>query len=304
MKVKYFLKTNSVKENVNLSFQNKIKKPVEPVIILLISIIAIIIGLNLNFVSLKEFGIIFLAYKGVQIKEALYLFGISSFSSLISIIIYCFGNNRKYINLARNITIFGVISGLISSILIFNGFYFGDNKTVVIQKLQYNNFTLIQAKSLVDSLSPDIGFLIAFVGLLLMILGAYIINNTKFEYFGLPKKSVNYPDLFKFDNEESITIENLEIFWICPNDFARLISNESRLVPNPVFTLTRERLDYDLDNAVSMKKIPNDILPFVRRLSLILFKKSKKFEIKLTSTICPVCKRQFISPELSDWKKN
>ena len=82
------------------------------------------------------------------------------------------------------------------------------------------------------------------------------------------------------------------------------MSNESRLVPNPMFTLTRERLDYDLDNAVSMKKISNDILPFVKNLSVILFKKSEKFEIKLISTICPMCKRQFISPELSEWKKN
>ena len=82
------------------------KKPREPIIVLLISSIIIIIGLNLNFVSLKVYGFSFFAYKGYQLQYSLFLFIISFFLSLFACSVYYFAKSRKFVNLISNFLLF------------------------------------------------------------------------------------------------------------------------------------------------------------------------------------------------------
>ena len=84
------------------------RKPIEPIVVLIGAIIAFIIGLNLNFVSLRFLGFTILGYTGLEIIESFVLFGISTLITVFALLLYKFGENRKAIVLSRNLTIIGI----------------------------------------------------------------------------------------------------------------------------------------------------------------------------------------------------
>ena len=274
------------------------KKPREPIIVLFISSITIIIGLNLNFISLKVFGYSFFAYKGYQLQYSLFLFSFSFFLSLFACSVYFFGKNQKFINLSRDIAIIGILPGMLDIMLIFTGNI--SNRNMIISQIQkYNNVTISQANYLVNSLTPDIGLAISFSGLFLMLIGAYLVNNTKLYVLEENDNSIVFPDISKLD----LSKEKLALLWYCPKDNNRLISNENRLVPNPEFIVSFERLENNLENAIAMKMLTKENLPYAKELAIFLLEKSKRTEIYLVSTICSVCNKKYISPRLSDWNE-
>ena len=280
------------------------KKPLEPVIVLIGALILFIVGLNYDFVSLRfnflgqSFKIVH--YTGYQIQEAWISYSISSVFVISAIFIYYFGNSKNSRVYARNLLI-GVIPGLIGSLLIYTNHSQAKELAVNYILALSTEFTKNDANQLANMMTPDLGFGIAFIGLVLMGISAYMMGVSKFSYAGLTKEAALYPDLKNFELTDEITMDSLKALWYCPNDNTKLMGIANRTIPNPNFRVSEDRLDANIDNAVAMRKISSDLVPYAKSLASVLLKKSKHPEIELVSTQCSVCRQHFISPQLSDW---
>ncbi|MHA1983831.1 MAG: hypothetical protein ACW967_05720 [Candidatus Hodarchaeales archaeon] len=277
------------------------RKPIEPVVVLIGAIVAFIAGLNINFVSLRISGFTVLGYTGLEIFEALVLFGASLIITVLAIISYYIGNTRKTVIISRNLAILGILPGLLGTFLFITGQHQG--RELFIQEVLdlVPQSTVAEATQLVSLLSVDFGLAICFAGLMALGLGAYMLNNSKTIFAGQDKGSLLFPDLNKLELEGNFTSEALKNLWFCPNDYNKLASNVSRAVPNPEFRVSRERLEENLNNAIAMRKVMDDVLPYTKALAELLLKNSSNPEVELVSTICSVCRKRYVSPKLSSW---
>ncbi|MHA2335725.1 MAG: hypothetical protein ACXACX_00420 [Candidatus Hodarchaeales archaeon] len=277
------------------------RKPMEPVVVLIGAIVAFIVGLNINFVSLRVSGFTILGYTGLEIIESLVLFGTSLLITVLAITFYYFGNSRKTVIISRNLTIVGILPGLLGTFLFVIGQHQG--RELFIQEVLelFPQLTVEEATQSVNLLSVDFGLAISFAGLVVMGLGAYMLNNSKTIYVGQDKGSLLFPDLSKLELDGNLTTEVLKNLWFCPNDNNKLASNVSRAVPNPEFRVSSERMEENLNNAIAMRKILDDVLPYAKALAEVLLKNSSSPEIELVSTICSVCRKKYVSPKLSSW---
>lgn len=274
-----------------MNTQLEYKKPNEPVILLILAILAIVIGLNLNFVSFKYFNITVYYYKGMQIIEAVVFFGLSALFAFAAFLIYYFGKTQNSITISRNVTILGILSGIAGTLLIFLGFYhfFSENTDPAINQLLLSSHVL----------TPDIGVVVCLGGIFLMMIAVYMLHTTKLT--SETKESALYPDMTNVALNDDFTIEDLKALWYCTNDRSKLEMIVNRTVPNPEFRISQERLDDNLNNAVAMRKLPPELVPYAKTLALVLFKKAKHPDIELVSTVCSSCRAKYVCPRLSDW---
>lgn len=279
------------------------KKPIEPLIVLFGALVLFIVGLNLNFVSIKFLGINIPGseYKGYQIREALFPYLFSSIFIILAMFIYYFGDSKNSRIFARNLVIIGILPGLIGSILIYTGHSQARELLINYILSSGDSYTQEELNNFANLLSVDVGFGVAFVGLIVMVLGAYMMSISKFSFAGLTKEAALYPDLKNFELTDEITLDSLKALWYCPNDNTKLMGVANRTIPNPNFRVSIERLDANIENAVAMRKISPDLVPYTKTLANVLLKKSKTPEIELVSTMCSVCRTHYVSPQLSDW---
>lgn len=282
----------------------KPSKPIEPIIVLIGALILLIIGLNLNFVSLKLIGVTFIPVTGIEIPLMPELFGASVIFSILALLVYHFGKSRQTTVLARNLTIIGLIPGFVGTFMILTDF--GQIKQFLIQKVisLHPSLSVAQAQTIVDFMNPDIGLGVAFAGLLLMMLGAYLLHISKFSSTELATNSVLYPDLTQIDSADEINFNTVNALWYCPKDNTKLSISTSKISSNAEFRVSQERLEDNIENAVSMRIIHPEIVPYTKSLAMVLLKKSKNLDIGLVSTRCPTCRDHYISPKLSEWYNN
>ena len=273
----------------------KVKKPNEPIIVLILSLLAIIIGLNLNFVSAKYnisfFSVTLYSYKGTQIFEAVISFGLSAILAVLAILFYYTAKNQIQINVAKYTTLIGIVPGVVGTILMFIGYYhfIGQPTSTGVAPSNFQGGTL----------SPDVGIALSFGGLFLMAVAVYMLHN--YNMTTGTKESALYPDVENIPLPDDFTLDNLKALWYCPNDHAKLESIVNRTVPNPEFRVSQDRIEDNLNNAIAMRKLAPELFPYARALAQILFKKSKRPDLELVSTSCSSCRSKYVCPKLSDW---
>ncbi len=277
------------------------KKPIEPIIVLIGAIILIIVGLTFKFVSFRVLGLNLKGYEGYKIQEALYPYLLSVVFIIMAIIIYYYGDDTKARTFSRNLLIIGTLPGLIGAILVYTGHSQARGYFINFVLANAQNATLADAKQAANLLSPDIGFWMSFTGLILMGISAYMLSVSKFSFVGLRKEDTLLPDLNNSELTDQFTLDGLKRLWYCPNDNTKLMGIGSRIVPNPEFRVSRERMDDNINNAVAMRKINPELSPYAKSLAELLFRNSDKQDIDLVSTQCATCHKHYISPKLSEW---
>lgn len=279
-----------------------VKKSGEVIIPLVASVIAFSFGLNLDFLSFRVFGISVVSVTGIQIREAVLCFGGSAFFAILALFFHRYSKSKFVYKLSGYSILVGIGTGIIGLILMFTGNNSGKQTAVTKLIDPPFGFSVQEAQFYANKLSLEIGVAVCFVGVILMALAAYFIFFTRNS-----SSDFDYPDyssIYKaktIKSPEIIDYNFLKTFWNCPNDNNKLTSLVNKTVLNPEFMVSKERIKESIDNAVAVRKINTEIIPYSQELATILLKKSTKAEITLISTVCPFCKEKYVSPKLTEW---
>ncbi|OLS27033.1 MAG: hypothetical protein HeimC3_05000 [Candidatus Heimdallarchaeota archaeon LC_3] len=268
------------------------RKPLEPVYILIGAFVVILISLNINYLSISIFGFSLIGFKGLEIVEALFFFGLSSLVALVASIIYYLGKSKSMLLLSRNLTIIGLIPGLFGTLLFLLGINSG--KSLLEKELGTSEGS--------NLLSIDIGLGVGVIGLLMMGLAVYMMSTSIPASLGLTKEATLTPNIItKINKDTKDPVQELKKLWYCSKDNFKLTANASREVPSPEFSISRERITAGLNNAMAMRKISPDVMSYAESLVEQLFLTTEELEIELVSTICTQCKTRYLSPKLTKW---
>lgn len=276
----------------------------EPVYVLVGAVIVFIISLNINYVSLGGFSldITLIGITGLRIMESLVFIGISTLSSLIAAFMYSIGKTRRILYLARNVTIIGTISGLFSLILFLLGLHSGGE--VMEGELRSLGFSQPEIDAIFELglINLDLGLAVAFGGLVLMGLAIYMMRSSIPAFFGETKEGAfvkKFPEPLSGNSQKL----NLKKLWYCPKDNYKLTNFANREVPNSEFSVSKERLESGLQNAIAIRKITPDMLEYAKTLVEDLFENTTDLSLDLVSTICNQCKTRYISPKITQWSE-
>ena len=273
------------------------RKPLEPVYILIGAFVVILISLNLNYLSISIVGYHIVGFTGLEIIEVLFFFGLSSLIALISSIIYYLGKSKNILLLSRNLTIIGILPGLVGTLLLLLGINSG-------KSLLENDPIASVLPVTSDMLSIDIGLGVGIIGLIMMGIAVYMMSTSIPASLGYTKEASLTPNIItKLKRDSEDPVQELRKLWYCSKDNYKLTANASREVPNPEFSISRERITEGLNNAMAMRKISPEVMPYAESLVGELFSTTEEPEIELVSTICTQCKTKYLSPKLSKWAK-
>ncbi|MHA2365650.1 MAG: hypothetical protein ACXAC7_16960 [Candidatus Hodarchaeales archaeon] len=89
----------------------------------------------------------------------------------------------------------------------------------------------------------------------------------------------------------------MENYWFCTDHNVRLEQHTNRYSGNPFFSLKKEKIDVGLNNAVAVKKIDVRSIDRGKALALEYFNQFPDEEVfECVGTICPSCRKVFVSP--------
>jgi len=93
-------------------------------------------------------------------------------------------------------------------------------------------------------------------------------------------------------------LEDLCEFWYCPNDNSKYTEHTTRFNSGE-FTINLEKLDFSIQQAINIKKLPESSKKNV--LDVILIIKNEvnvNSEIKFVSVECPLCNKLTVAPKI------
>lgn len=93
---------------------------------------------------------------------------------------------------------------------------------------------------------------------------------------------------------------DLSRFWYCPRDNTRLQPKLERIAQNAFFRVSKDNLANSINNAVSLRKIPESAVQTTDLLAKYMFGNlpSDVVEIELVGTECQACQTRYASPKL------
>ena len=99
-------------------------------------------------------------------------------------------------------------------------------------------------------------------------------------------------------SNKKIPVEILQKYWMCPNDSSRLQLVTERVAGSPTFTITKERVDNGINNAIAIRKIHAESADQTGKLVNEIFSQFEIEEIMLVNTRCPTCNKYFTAPQI------
>ena len=92
----------------------------------------------------------------------------------------------------------------------------------------------------------------------------------------------------------------LSRFWYCPKDKTKMAPIQSRYVPTPIFTITREHVEIGLQNAAAVRKIPQEqVILITEHVKSMLDAQPTVSEMSLIGVTCPTCNTGYAAPRIS-----
>lgn len=105
-------------------------------------------------------------------------------------------------------------------------------------------------------------------------------------------------------NKSSKTLlgkKELSQFWFCPFDENILQERHSRVAQNPIFLITRQKINIGVNNAIAMKKIPEEAATYTRNMANTIFQSDDSITmLEFVSVICKKCGKWLSAPILSE----
>lgn len=142
-------------------------------------------------------------------------------------------------------------------------------------------------------------FLLFVILLIMIIIVIYLILNRRIQDIADEQK-----DAFKKKGASPINFkakDYLTEYWYCENDNLRMqVFQEPRQSPN--FSVTKEKMDINLNNAVAMKKIPQKSQEKVKLSAEFIFQNLDIDEIFFISVKCKECGNHRAAPEIEKMK--
>ena len=102
-------------------------------------------------------------------------------------------------------------------------------------------------------------------------------------------------------NKNLLGKKELSQFWFCPFDQNFLQERQSRLAQNPIFFISRGKIDIGVNNAIAMKKIPEEAATYTRNIATHIFENDEsKRIVEFVSVTCKKCGKWLSAPKLSE----
>ena len=138
-----------------------------------------------------------------------------------------------------------------------------------------------------NSLNPILVILLV-IGLLVLL------------YYFIRKSNNSLNGISQTHNSQS-PVNPMNQYWFCPFDRTPLQIEVNGDTSNQYFTLERNNISLNLQNAIAMKKLPPEAYPQAEQLAMHLFNLTGATELTFVSTRCRYCNRILSAPQLPSY---
>ncbi|MHA1990244.1 MAG: hypothetical protein ACW981_06720 [Candidatus Hodarchaeales archaeon] len=184
-----------------------------------------------------------------------------------------------------------------------NRYYFivenSDHTSIGVQSIASVTINIqLETVSLLDQYLPAVYLLIILIPVFIIF---YFVFKRYMKKREITMRKKSY-DMFKGDASQSIkpmSKQDLDRFWLCPQDKVRLQIHVERSAHSPNFNISRKNLKQGFQNAAALRKIPSKAISQSEEIASYIFENSSLDEIEFVSVKCPNCGQRYSAPDTS-----